>query len=133
MLVLKKYLSFFIVMLVALQVLNLGLYAQDFSPLERDAYGYKSNIINSVTEYIAEIVMEKRNAFPERKESSNQSEHEAMYKFQPFKIYTSPQQYTTPVVIAEKQCYSGFIVKSYINHTSDITSPPPKFLSVLTC
>ncbi len=122
----KKYLSYFIVILVALQVLNLGLYAQDFTILGRDKDGYKSNIINSVTEYVAEVVMQKHNAFPERKERPNQSEHEAMYKFQPFKIYASNTTQLFELTSVLHRNYANFIVDAYINHTTDITSPPPK-------
>lgn len=126
MLAIKKYLSFFIVMLVALQVLNLGLYAQDFSALERDVYGYKPNIINSVTEYVAEVVMNKHNAFPERRERPNQSDHNPVYKFQPFKIYASNADALHKHEIAISHNYAGYLVPAYINHTTDITSPPPK-------
>lgn len=126
MLAIKKYISLFIVTLVALQVLNLGLYAQDFSVLERDAAGYKPNIINSITEYVAEVVMNKRNAFPERKERPNQSDHNPVYKFQPFKIYASNSHALLENAIAISHNYAGYIVPAYNNHTTDITSPPPK-------
>ena len=122
----KKYVSLFIVTLVALQVLNLGLYAQDFNTLERDAYGHKPNIINSVTEYVAEVLMNKRNAFPEKRERPNQSDHNSIYKFQPFKIYASSSHTSHRDEIALIHNYAGFIVPAYSNHTTDITSPPPK-------
>ena len=122
---LQKYLSNFIIALIALQVLNLGLYAQDFETVPV-ANGKQVNIINSVTEYVAEVVMQKKNAFPEKQESSNQSEHEAVYKFQPFKILFSSapeQQYTVATPIIN---YNIFFIAPYTNCCKDIVSPPPK-------
>ena len=125
----KLYFSYFIVVLVALQVLNLGLYAQDFNTIGQDKYGYKPNIINSVTEYLAEVVMNKPNAFPEKKERPNQSDHESTYKFQPFKIYTSTVNQSLQFSAILNRKYAAFLVHHYNNHTTDITSPPPKFIS----
>lgn len=125
----KLYFSNLIVVLVALQVLNLGLYAQDFITMGRDKDGCEPNIINSVTEYLAEVVMNKPNAFPERKERPNQSEHESTYKFQPFKIYTSTVSQSLQFSAILNRKYAAFLVHRYNNHTTDITSPPPKFIS----
>lgn len=121
----KLYFSHFIVLLVALQILNLGLFAQDFD-IVKQHNGVELNIINSVTEYVAEVVMQKRNAFPEKKEKSNQSDHESLYKFQPFKIYASNVTQALPVLAIMRHNYGNFIVNSYRNHTTDITAPPPK-------
>ena len=125
MAIFKLYISRFIVVLVALQILNLGLYAQDFTVIQK-CNGADLNIINSVTEYVAEIVMKKANAFPEKKEKPNQSEHESIYKFQPFKIYASNTNQVIDQISVEHLIYSRFIVNVYINHTADITAPPPK-------
>ena len=123
----KKYLSYFIVALVALQVLNLGLYAQDFEAAQQ-SNGKELNIINSVTEYVAEVVMQKHNAFPEKKEKPNQSDHESAYKFQPFKIFFRTINLPLQAAVAQHISYGSFIVNPYINHTTDITSPPPKHI-----
>lgn len=124
----KKYISFFIVALVALQVLNLGLYAQDFETVPT-ANGKETNIINSVTEYVAEVVMKKKNAFPEKKESSNQSNqssHEGLFKFQPFKISFNNSQEWQNVAIQAAPNYNIFFLVPYTNCDKDIVSPPPK-------
>ena len=125
---LKRYYSHFIVLLVALQVLNLGLFAQDFDVIQQHN-GTELNIINSITEYIAEVVMQKPNAFPEKKEKSNQSDHEVSYKFQPFKIYASTTNQVLSIAAILRRNYGNFVVDSYINHTTDITAPPPKSFS----
>ena len=122
---LRTYLSNFIIAVVALQVLNLGLYAQDFetAPTTNDN---QTNIINSVTEYVAEVVMQKKNAFPERKEASNPGGHETVYKFQPFKIIFSNTQEQQQVIVNAVTSYNIFSLAPYINCSTDIISPPPK-------
>src|SRR4051794_35524992 len=122
---LRKYVSNFIIAVVALQVLNLGLYAQDFetAPTEN---GNQSNIINSITEYVAEVVMEKKNAFPEKKEASSPGGHEAVYKFQPFKILFRNVQEQQPIIASTIISYNIFFLAPYTNCCTDIISPPPK-------
>ena len=122
---LRKYISNFIIAVVALQVLNLGLYAQDFetTPTEN---GIQANIINSVTEYVAEVVMQKKNAFPEKKEASSPGGHEAVYKFQPFKILFSNVQEPQQIITSTVTSYNIFFLAPYTNCCTDIVSPPPK-------
>jgi len=125
---LRKYIAYFIVALVALQVLNLGLYAQDFETIPA-ANGRQANIINSVTEYVAEVLMQKKNAFPERKESSNQSNqssHELLFKFQLFKIAFNDLQERQYVATQTAPNYNIFFLTPYTNCDKDIVSPPPK-------
>jgi hypothetical protein len=104
---LRKYLSSFIIAVVALQVLNLGLYAQDFETIPT-FNGKQTNIINSVTEYVAEVLMQKKNAFPEKKEASNQGGHEFVYKFQPFKILFSNSQEQQQIITSTATNYNIF-------------------------
>lgn len=124
---LKKYLSNFILTVVALQVLNLGLYAQDFEATPASATT-EQNIINSVTEYVAEIILDKKNAFPEKEELPNQSHetHDQLVKLQPFKIinsqYTQHQFFTALSTVN----YNCFLISTYANFKKDIIAPPPK-------
>ena len=125
---LRTYISNFIVALVALQVLNLGLFAQDFETA-LTANGKEINIINSVTEYVAEVMMKKKNAFPERKEASNQnnqSSHELLFKFQPFKIVCNNPQERQYIATQTAPNYNIFFLAPYTNCDKDIVSPPPK-------
>src|SRR4051812_27278853 len=122
---LRKYLSSFIIAVIALQVLNLGLYAQDFETVPT-VNGKQTNIINSITEYVAEVVMQKKNAFPEKKEASNQSGHETVYKFQPFKILFSNSQEQQYIIVSTASNYNIFSLAHYTNCSTDIVSPPPK-------
>ena len=122
---LRKYISNFIIAVVALQVLNLGLYAQDFETVPSENNN-QTNIINSVTEYVAEVVMEKQNAFPEKKEASSPGGHEAVYKFQPFKIFFSNVQEPQQIITSTVTSYNIFFLAPYTNCCTDIVSPPPK-------
>ena len=122
---LRKYLSSFIIAVVALQVLNLGLYAQDFETIPT-FNGKQTNIINSVTEYVAEVLMQKKNAFPEKKEASNQGGHEFVYKFQPFKILFSNSQEQQYIITSTATNYNIFSLVPYTDCYTDIVSPPPK-------
>jgi len=125
---LRKYISNFIIAVVALQVLNLGLYAQDFETVPT-VNGKETNIINSVTEYVAEIVMKKKNAFPEKRESSNQSNqssHELLFKFQPFKIPLNDLQEQQYIAVQIAPNYNIFFLAPYTNCYQDILLPPPK-------
>ena len=110
-----------------LQVLNLGLYAQDFENIAKDKNGNEPNIINSVTEYIAEVVMHKENAFPEKRESSNQSNnHDNLIKFQPFKIAIHHSADMLNSLAKSEHKYNSFVVCIYTNYSPDIVAPPPK-------
>lgn len=123
----KTYFNYFIISLVMLQVLNLGLYAQDFENIAKDKYGNEPNIINSVTEYIAEVVMLKENAFPEKKEAPNQSSnHDNLIKFQPFKIAFTHCVDKLSLLAQSEHKYNSFVVSIYINYSPDIIAPPPK-------
>lgn len=113
-----------------LQVLNLGLYAQDFENIAKDKNGNEPNIINSVTEYIAEVLMHKENAFPEKKESPNQSNsHDNLIKFQPFKIVINHNIHKLNLLAEAERKYNSFEPFFYTNFSPDIIAPPPKPLS----
>jgi len=61
---LRLHIARFVTLLVALQILNMGLFVQDFQ------YNISSsicdeNVINSVVEYVSEVVLHEKNAMPE--------------------------------------------------------------------
>ena len=54
----------FITFIVALQILNVSIYALDINmPQQKNVLSY-SNEINSIIEYVGEIVLRHSNAFP---------------------------------------------------------------------
>jgi hypothetical protein len=113
-------------MLLALLVMNTGLYAQNFQVATLD--GQSFNIINSVTEYIAEVILQKQNAFPEDGKSNphQQQKHHLHVKAHVVKEVCENKltQNIKFTPIAETiSSSSAYIYNSY---TVEITPPPPK-------
>lgn len=69
----KTYLLRFVLLIVAIQMLNLSVYARDFvPPAQSNAIG-ETNQIDSLIEYIAEVVLDYKNAFPENGTHNHQT------------------------------------------------------------
>jgi hypothetical protein len=64
--VFKKHIIRFVTLVVALQLLNLSIYAQDFKPIYNEAGSDETNITETVVEYVVEIVLGHTNAIPEQ-------------------------------------------------------------------
>ncbi len=62
----SKHIARCITLLVALQLLNLSIYAQDFKPIYNEAGSDETNITETVVEYIVEVVLGHTNAIPEQ-------------------------------------------------------------------
>ncbi len=54
-----------IVFIMAVQILNLSIYAQDYNPIKIGKTLYETNEINSIAEYVGEVVLHHNNQFPE--------------------------------------------------------------------
>ena len=62
----KNYIFRFITLIVALQLLNLSIYAQDFKPLLLNQETTETNISETITEFISEVILGYTNSFPEQ-------------------------------------------------------------------
>src|SRR5476651_869709 len=62
----KKHTARFIILVVALQLLNLSIYAQDFKPIYDEAGSDETNITETITEFIVENILGHTNAIPEQ-------------------------------------------------------------------
>lgn len=63
----KKHITRVIVFLLALQVLNLSIYAPNFSPLNSPVKEeVTTNITETAVEYVMEVIMGIKNAIPEQ-------------------------------------------------------------------
>ncbi len=51
--------------MMAVQILNLSIYAQDYNPIKISKTVYETNEINSIAEYVGEVVLHHHNQFPE--------------------------------------------------------------------
>ena len=54
-----------VVFIMAVQILNLSIYAQDYNPIKIGRTLYETNEINSIAEYVGEVVLHHNNQFPE--------------------------------------------------------------------
>ena len=64
----SKHITRVITLLVALQLLNLSIYAQDFKPIYNEAGSDETNITETVVEYVIEVMLGHTNAIPEQKQ-----------------------------------------------------------------
>ena len=63
---LKNYITRGITLLIALQLLNLSIYSQDFNPIYSGAGTEETNITETIVEYVVEVVLGHTNAIPEQ-------------------------------------------------------------------
>ncbi len=61
----KNLISNLVVFIMAVQILNLSIYAQDYNPIKTTKTLYEVNEINSIAEYVGEIILNHHNQFPE--------------------------------------------------------------------
>lgn len=123
---LTKNIKKFFLLIVAMQILNTGLFAQDF------LVAGNQNIINSVTEYIAEVILNKADFFPEHQQHHSHGHHKhhhsLLHKVQQYVLFKhtpSPTSFTFNI----KMEVAKYAFENNIRFQSivfDITPPPPK-------
>lgn len=123
---LRLHIARFITVLVAMQILNMGLFAQDFQSLSVSSINPELNIINSVDEYVAEVVLHHKDAVPE----NNKHPHKDIqtHKHVVFKLISFPKPQccsATQLVFNNKP--TAIIPVYQYQYYNDITPPPPKF------
>ena len=120
----KLFFAKFITFIVALQILNVSIYAQDIDMLQQRNILNYSNEINSITEYVSEVVLKHSNAFPEYPNDGHKemqfSKHIDLNLFsvQHFKAQPSTKVYTE-YLYPHKIDYDFLFFK-------EINPPPPK-------
>lgn len=123
-----KYITNIILIFLSLQILNTGLFAQDYN-----AYSTELNIINSATEYVAEVVLDKGDVFSEHNSNHNQPKHHKHshnfhLKVQQFILFKHTLQ-ANHFGLATETIANKFLIDNSIrlkNIVFDITPPPPK-------
>jgi len=114
------------ILIAALQVLNIGLFVQDFQQLPSSSSSIsENNIINSVFEYVSEVVFENVNAVPEHNNNADKN-------FQTNKHFTIKmvqlKQYKLTInsfAFISKQNFPLTDTYSYL-FFNEINPPPPK-------
>ena len=127
---LRLYIARTINFIVALQILNLSFFAQDFRPLRQSQTSLNDyNIINTVVEYVAETVLQHHNAIAE-----NNKEHKDLQAHKHVNIQ---------MIIGEKRVVFGiadiafsqsrllFRENYYYQYFNEINPPPPKAMTWL--
>ncbi len=116
-----------LLIILAIQVINLGLFAQDLPNAIVD--GQEQNVINSITEYIAEMLLDKANAFPEEHQNGHDKTPAAHhFKIQLFECSKStPNTFNIPLAITQSKINYGVLSEnSFRDYIAEITPPPPK-------
>ena len=119
---LRNYIARFITLVVALQLLNLSIYAQDFHPLCGEGPGCGVNISETVVEYVVEVVLGHKNAIPEQQEHDDMHFHKhGSFVAIDFRCYRLPEM-IVPVparTMALNESYDYLFLR-------EINPPPPK-------
>lgn len=120
----KKHITRCIILIVALQLLNLSIYAQEFKTISGETANDEINITESVAEYIVEIVLGYKNAIPEQ---SNHHKDLHFHKRIAFKAVSLFLPYSLPV-LQQKSAVSAIpLLVSYTSsYLQEINPPPPK-------
>lgn len=114
----------FIILIMAIQVLNLSTNSIDFQPI-RTSNLTEFNDLNTVTEYFAEVVLGHKNAFPESK--VKRQRQSATQKNLGIKLYNPS---SAVCINARPVSLPGFCIPADDNDTHsmsrEINPPPPK-------
>jgi ABC-type polysaccharide/polyol phosphate export permease len=113
----KALLAFF-----ALQIINMGIDAIEFQPYDSSAIG-EFNYFNSMTEYISEIMLQNKDAFPEfQKKSTKDSQ---VIKHIDIKIFHAPIASIGIQTFPARNNYIIPLEEDYTYCFSKEINPPP--------
>lgn len=114
-----------ITFIVALQILNIGLFVQDFESLASYSSISDHNIINSVVEYVSEVVLNKINALPENNNKSNKDLQ--AHKHCTVKMIELQKSFIAiPMASGDSKSHSSLTQNYYYRFYKEINPPPPK-------
>ncbi len=112
-------------LLIALQILNLGINSIDFQPFNTTAIG-DFNYMNSMSEYVSEIIMGHKDAFPEYQKHPSSSKSQfakhfsnKLFELGGFKIAITTSPYNRTFVQSLNEYFTS-------NFFYEINPPPPK-------
>lgn len=127
---LLKHIKKTVLIVVALQILNVGLFVQGFETV--DIPNVEENIINSVTEYVAEIMLQEKDAFPETIDDSSsgtsnqKDQHNITVKSPEFKMIKEDYFSYSINNVSSSTFFISFKEKNIADFISEIVPPPPK-------
>lgn len=130
MLKFKLHIAKLLAFVVALQILNLSIYTQDFRPLaQHNTTVGDFNEINSVVEYVAEVVLGNQNALPEYQHNNNNHKDLQLHKHLSIKIIDLKQYVPFRVIEQTSHVFGTQFKQDYqYLYYGEINPPPPKNL-----
>lgn len=123
---LKNIATKIFIALMAIQIINMSIDAVEFQPIATTVTIGDFNYLNSMTEYVTEIVMGMKDAFPEfQKESS--STKSQIVKHISIKLFENNSTPTEPVFSIRNNTFIVPLKESYkYLYLREINPPPPK-------
>ncbi|WP_147313898.1 hypothetical protein [Deminuibacter soli] len=127
---LKLHTARFFAFVVAIQILNLSIYTQDFRPLAQHNHTVGDfNEINSIVEYVAEVVLDNKNALPEYQRTNNNHKDLQLHKHLAIKIIDLKQYIPFRVPEIQQHNFTSQFKQDYAyQYFKEINPPPPKNL-----
>ncbi len=124
--IIKNIISKFFVAVIALQILNLSVDSIDFQPISSDIVIGDFNYINSMTEYVSEIVLGHKDAFPEYQNESSSSKAQ-LVKHLSVKLFQSTTDIDFTKIFSESSSFNVPLKEKYaFLFYKEINPPPPK-------
>lgn len=117
----------FLLLIVSLQILNVGLFTQNFPT---NISFHHQNIINSVTEYIAEVLLKKSDSIPENYnhlKHHKSTSHTLVVKILKTNLFSENTNFkTNSSTLVLKKNFVTLSDKIFKSNFRTITAPPPK-------
>ena len=122
---LYSYIAHTFTFLVALQILNMGLFVQDFDALNSSSSISDQNIINTVVEYVSEVMLNKVNALPENNNKANKDLQ--VHKHFTVKLIELRKPFIAiPGLKFNSRIHYPLTESYYYQFCKEINPPPPK-------
>jgi hypothetical protein len=126
-LTLKQIATKIFIALMALQIINLSIDSVEFQPIEAAVTIGDFNYLNSMTEYVSEVIMGMKDAFPEFQNQSSSSKSQIV-KHLSIKLFEDNIIITTPDIVCLNNSYSVPLNESFkYMYLQEINPPPPKY------
>lgn len=128
MAILKLHIARFVAFVVALQILNMSIYTQDFQPLVQHHQTIGDiNEINSFVEYVAEVVLDYKNALPEYQHHYTSHKELQLHKHISVKLINLDHDPIDRLVLDDHRHFRPSLKESYdFLYYKEINPPPPK-------
>ncbi len=125
----RVYIRKLLLLIVAVQILNLSVYGGDFDQYYFTRHEHSIgdfNEIDSLIEYVTEVVLNYKDAFPENGAHNENTSHSLLLKHISFKLIETPQQQAVPTYQASVPLFVPLKEDYKFLFFKEINPPPPK-------